>query len=721
MMQALQEEMELKEEFITLQQYDGTESERILKYEEMQILLTLFNEMNQEIVPLEESNLSEKYTNGDEIARKDWFAIYEELYQRSSDKTKVRKHEIVILGAGDMVEGQLQKKLEKNQILTQQGEIYRAEDSEIENYIAQKVEVYTHEAEIIAVIRQIESQLFLPNVWIAETDEQNIRCYLAGYHIRYMVQEKQQAEQVADLTFEQGVLKHIVPKTKRINEKVLQIGEKTITLQDTGEYPIADDFRCYKLFGAFEICEKQDIPLGYSYTDFVLDNGEICAALITKSDDMETIRVLIRNDGFADIYHEMLTICAEDDCRIVYGAYGEQKEEILEAGKILQLEQDSEWLLEGRIQISPLLGTGKLTVTSLTRNQGNPTYRGSLEIEKREQGLLLVNELLLEEYLYSVVPSEMPASYPAEALMAQAVCARTYAYRYIQHAGLGDFGAHVDDSVNYQVYNNIAENHHTTEAVKETYGQLLLYEGKPAGTYYYSTSCGFGTNADIWKGNTGEDTSYLQGSHIGTEQVDADLMIDDQYFEQYITRVHESDYEKEEKWYRWSYTVEEINLEKICEKMQDCYERNENLILTQKKSEEFVSSPIKKLSDIIDIRCGKRGQGGVMEEMLIETTSETYKIITEYNIRYILGTKEATLVRADKEQITAGELLPSAFMIIKADREDGIVVSYTINGGGYGHGVGMSQNGAKAMGTAGFSYKEILQFYYKNCEVSSTS
>ncbi len=57
------------------------------------------------------------------------------------------------------------------------------------------------------------------------------------------------------------------------------------------------------------------------------------------------------------------------------------------------------------------------------------------------EGLVLINEVLMEEYLYSVVPSEMPASYPAESLKAQAVCARTYGYLHLMRPGYGNLGA----------------------------------------------------------------------------------------------------------------------------------------------------------------------------------------------------------------------------------------------------------------------------------------
>ena len=116
----------------------------------------------------------------------------------------------------------------------------------------------------------------------------------------------------------------------------------------------------------------------------------------------------------------------------------------------------------------------------------------SIEVKAEEGGLVLINELYLEDYLKKVVPSEMPASYEKEALKAQAVCARTYAYRQIQGNAYGQYGAHVDDSTNFQVYNNISTSERTDQAVNETCGQMLFYNDKPIEAFYYSTSCGHG-------------------------------------------------------------------------------------------------------------------------------------------------------------------------------------------------------------------------------------
>ena len=65
---------------------------------------------------------------------------------------------------------------------------------------------------------------------------------------------------------------------------------------------------------------------------------------------------------------------------------------------------------------------------------------------QKQIGLLIVNELPLEEYLYAVIPSEMPTYYGLEPLKVQAVCARSYAYKHLVANNLSKYGAHVDDS-----------------------------------------------------------------------------------------------------------------------------------------------------------------------------------------------------------------------------------------------------------------------------------
>ncbi|MCI9073746.1 MAG: SpoIID/LytB domain-containing protein, partial [Lachnospiraceae bacterium] len=378
--------------------------------------------------------------------------------------------------------------------------------------------------------------------------------------------------------------------------------------------------------------------------------------------------------------------------------------------------------------------TGKIILQSVHRSQGIPAYRGSLELLWTEGGMVLVNELPLEEYLYSVVPSEMPASYPQEALKAQAICARTYAYTHMQRAGYEALGAHVDDSSSYQVYNNILEQEEATAAVKATYGQLLVREDgvTPAETYYYSTSWGYGSDAHVWKTSAADSYGYIVPRHLNRgemgrvltgavvetagEAVGPEELTQEEIFAAAIRSTDPGDFEAGEGWYRWTYTVKTLDPARILERLQDRCDTNDRLVLTR-DGEDYVSSPVKSFREIRNLTVLARGAGGVADELLIETDQDTYKVISENTIRYVLCDGETLVRRQDGSQVAAKTLLPSAFFTIEIAKEGETVVGYNLTGGGFGHGVGMSQNGARSMAAEGYGAGDILRFFYEGCSV----
>lgn len=147
----------------------------------------------------------------------------------------------------------------------------------------------------------------------------------------------------------------------------------------------------------------------------------------------------------------------------------------------------------------------KTIVTSIRRAQRNttfPVYRGVMEIKlspSNRNMLRMINELKMEDYLIQVLPSEMPRSFGLEALKAQAVAARTYALNDYFHSRFKKEGFHVIDDTRSQMYNNEDENDVSTQAIKETYGKVMLYNGKPIEAKYYSTSSGYGASAhNVW-------------------------------------------------------------------------------------------------------------------------------------------------------------------------------------------------------------------------------
>ena len=117
------------------------------------------------------------------------------------------------------------------------------------------------------------------------------------------------------------------------------------------------------------------------------------------------------------------------------------------------------------------------------------SYRGTIDINVLTSGLTAVNKISLEQYLYGVMPKEMPDTWPAEALKAQAVAARTFAlYSLHKHEAEGfDLCA----STHCQVYGGeTVESVNATAAVDATRGETLLYKGKPIYASFHTTSGG---------------------------------------------------------------------------------------------------------------------------------------------------------------------------------------------------------------------------------------
>jgi stage II sporulation protein D len=133
---------------------------------------------------------------------------------------------------------------------------------------------------------------------------------------------------------------------------------------------------------------------------------------------------------------------------------------------------------------APLQVAGDGGITSLS---GQGSYRGVLEFEPNVfNGLQVINSVGLEDYLQGVVPAESPASWPAEALKAQAIAARTYA---ITTAKSDEFDHYAD--TRSQVYKGVGiEVASTNRAIADTRGQVVTYQGQPIVTYFFSTSGG---------------------------------------------------------------------------------------------------------------------------------------------------------------------------------------------------------------------------------------
>lgn len=662
------------------------------------------------------SELAQNYKNTFYITKRDWFSYFEKLCKVVDPEGKITTEELLVLGDSANVVDVEGKPIEETHVFTQNGRWEKRLASEFIP-MQQKCFYITYQGALWGVYN-VEPAAALFNAWIVENTEESIVYFYKNYKVtttKSEVLESTEREQVADLQFVLGELQHLVAKTEKITGKVLKISSDEVEIEGAGTYPLSEDIHYYRLYDRLENVGRSEVRLGYDFADFVVEEGKIQAALLVKDEKMENIRVLIKNSNFDGYYHEKIEGRANVDMELIYG---DKKVEI-SAGENFSIYPDSEYFAVNRIYLVPKALTGRTVFTNIGRNNGGQGYYGVFELEKREEGILLINEVLLEEYLYAVVPSEMPGYYPLEALKAQAISARTYAYDKMIHCGLSSYGANLDDSATYQVYNNIKENANTTTAVKETRGQLLYAQNGLAGTYYYSTSCGFGTDGAIWNTNNTNTMPYLQAKEmtVKTASYTPEELQTEEGFQKFISKVNTSHFEAEESWYRWTYEHEDI--EKIAERLKSRLEKYPNYVSTSKDGVSFGKEPLEDGFIITDIQVKSRGVGGTIEELLVTTDKGNILVKNEYHVRAVLADGESKAMLQNNNTYACGNLLPSAFFAIEVKKEDERVTGIKLFGGGFGHGVGMSQNGAKNLADMGYNAKEILEFYYDGCQVKS--
>ncbi len=485
------------------------------------------------------------------------------------------------------------------------------------------------------------------------------------------------------------------------------------------------------------------------------DEDETVGKLPGMEDVTETIelvnnpelRILITTADFMGSVHERVKVTSNEAFKLL----GEDGTVFAEynAWEIIDLDDYDLKTDENLIFESD----GQMQILSLKRAQGTPAYYGSLQIYKEDNGYSIVNIVTMEDYLLTVVPSEMPSTYPLEALKAQAICARSYAYHHVVNSSGLPRGANMNDSTDYQVYNNIQETEGTTQAIKETEGMVLTRNGMPVSTYFFSTSCGFTTNESIWKEyfagvdleeNETPEMVYRAGQKAEPEEVmfypvavaeatavetfstdsglgilyTADALSEENNFKAYLQSDTKDFLEAEEQWYRWTYNGS-ITSERIQERLAARYAVRPDLILTyDEENDNYVNQPVGTVGKIINIEVIKRLDGGVADELLIETDKDSYLVIGEYNIRYVLSDGVSEVIRNDGSAVDVSNLLPSAYFIIEPETTaTGEVETIHLIGGGYGHGVGMSQNGAKQAALQGMTCEEILALFYSGLEL----
>ena len=440
-------------------------------------------------------------------------------------------------------------------------------------------------------------------------------------------------------------------------------------------------------------------------------------------EEKKTIRVGISNQNFSSREHEKIKISSQDIIKIIDLVQNTRFDDV-KAGDEVEIVMNG---ITFDIYINDkkkyenlsgplLLSSNKpLEVIELNRKGTPAKYEGMFEIKasKKSGYFNLINIVDMQTYLKGVVPNEMPVSFGLEAQKAQAVAARNYVTR----AQISpDFD--VVDSTSSQVYYGLNSHTQTSnDAVDETQGIYALYRETPISALYYSTSPGI---SDDWDDvfNNGIKSNlhpYLKAKY---ETTDKPLKNEDDVIEFYSSK---EGFDVNSPKLRWCVEFEQKELVDIL-----------NTTLLQQSSAGLVEPKFDKnvkIEGVKEIKPLKRTQSGKIIELLISTDKGDYKIKKELGIRRVLKKNNSMLASAnfyvekgalvdedDNEIQKENHGVIKLFSVINKDKYPD---TFKLIGGGFGHGVGMSQYGAYNMAKSGKKYPEILHFYYTDINIST--
>jgi len=594
-------------------------------------------------------------------------------------------------------------------------------------FIDTEIKILTRDGELVAILGQISAEPILRNVLIIESDDIGITIMLGGAIRSYVfadgVRLPLDGTVIADIQISGTEIIAMTPSDTVIRGTLEQVGSRRIVLREWGALPLRTQFAVYSMING--IRTAADLIVGANIADFHMVDGAIGAAVITDMASPENIRVLIGTDNLAGLIHENVRITATGSFTV-----SGTVEKSLAGGEVFAI---SEYDLanDSRIYISPDSSESLLEIIGLVRNQERALYRGIFEIARAEGGFIIVNELSLEEYLYAVVPSEMPSFYGLEAAKVQAITARTFAIHQFYENRFRAFGAHVDDSVISQVYNNIAENDISREAVRATAGLALTVGGEIVLANYFSTSAGVTANSgEVWAAGSQFPaatpphlTSHLQfdaseisdralrsAAHDLSREENADL-----FFRSWDIPA----FERELPWFRWyvRMTVEELS-QSINASLASRWQASPAMIHALDADGFPTGTNPGNIGKLTNLEITRRGQGGNVMEIIITGTEGAVRVQTEFNIRILLAPRAATVTRINGTEVTSLNLMPSGFFSIEKETDQaGNLAAIAFHGGGHGHGVGLSQNGAHVLLQLGYTYREVLLHYYPGVEI----
>ncbi len=683
--------------------------------EQTQYLINRLNPDNQTKITINDENKNKS------VAYSLWLELFQEALQGRRAENSLYSYGIlpreqVLLDTAD-----------NGTILLMEDGIFTSTGRSLKALENKKIKVLQKDREIVAIEEILDETPTIQNAFFTVTDD-GIEVNTGDGIVVYEYENTESLPQngIADIQIQEDTILSITPIENGGSDVIKKATSNSIELQNKGILEWAENAKIYEdINGVVTRRPVTRLISGTDIADFYYKDGKVAAAVIRREATPNNIRVLLSNTAYNSYTHPNVTITADRP----FTVKGGDVIKTFQAGEELTLttENDLGLFEKGRVYINTE-DDGQFIVKNITRNDVFPQYRGSLELEKTPNGFIMINEVPFETYLKGVVPFEMPVSFGLEPLKVQAVSARSYAYNQFFANRYNDYGAHVDDSTNSQVYNGSQTQEISDRAVEETKGMGVTYGDKVVNANFYSTSAGVTANSgEVWATDNGktfpsENKGYLISKQQGLTKEIGDLTKAENA-ESFFKNWEVESYDSTSPWFRWKTTLPKQVVNKLNERILQVYDSNHNLVEVLQQDGTWKVSRPSDLGKIQGISVSERGEGG--NAMFLTVTGEkgSARIKTEYAIRNVLkpvGEDETDVIlqlKDGSEKINYA-ILPSAFIVIEEQKTpENDLESVIIYGGGNGHGAGMSQYGSMGMAEKGFDYQQILEHYFEGAKV----
>lgn len=518
------------------------------------------------------------------------------------------------------------------------------------------------------ISRRWNKEVILENVYITSCMDGKVSFLyqMNEYEMKGKVSEEYCG--VADLQIKWNKIEKIMAKPDSVQGTLQSYTDEQMTIQEYGTLDRVTDLYVYSNLEEHpQQIMLSDLVLGASNLKYVVADRTICALVLEEETPIYDVRVLLKNGE--SICWQELWLSGDGDAGLKVGEIDFEPYLMVNVKKCMD---DN-----GMEQTDVSCESGKIYIRGEDGSVNGYGYTGVFHLTREQEGIVIVNELPIEDYVRCVLPSEMPCSFGKEALKAQAVCARTFAYDQMRGGSYAKYGANMDNTTAYQVYHAAEPVDATNQAVDETEGKVLLQNGELITCYYFSTSPGATETLEVWDT---ESPEYLETVMVFSEMTDS-LSLETVFME-WIEQAPEST-DSASPYYRWDAALDIIG----------------------KQDAEY--------GKIQELQIKERSKAGYVLQLDIICQNGTKTLEKENEIRNYLGKYIKELTLQDGTVREDFSTLPSACFRIAGITDDRV----KLRGGGFGHGIGMSQYGADSLAGQGYTYEEILNYYYHDVTV----